>query len=221
MFSASLEQTLDRVSESMSSFPGAWSLCGGWAVDLWLGRQTRDHGDVDITIFSDDQAQLFEHLRDWNMVPHDAVTPDSREPWDGRPLVLPAHIHARPPGEVNRALLMRWVTPPHSQAMDGLDFDLVFNAREGDSWLLCSEPRVPVPLACISGEGLTVPVVVPEVLLFYKATAYWSLPGYPREHDAADFNALLPVLSLDGREWLREAVSAVQPDHPWLPLVRP
>jgi hypothetical protein len=47
----------------MSSFPAPWALCGGWAIDAWLGRQTREHGDVDVSVFLQDQRALFEHLR--------------------------------------------------------------------------------------------------------------------------------------------------------------
>ena len=48
-------EPLARVAALMSTFRPRWSLCGGWAVDAWLGRQTRDHADIDIAVFRDDQ----------------------------------------------------------------------------------------------------------------------------------------------------------------------
>ena len=39
-------------------------LFGGWAVDFHAGRVTREHGDIDIAIWSDDRARLAELLRD-------------------------------------------------------------------------------------------------------------------------------------------------------------
>ena len=44
-------ETLARVADLMSAFRPKWSLCGGWAADAWLGRQTRDHADIDIAVF--------------------------------------------------------------------------------------------------------------------------------------------------------------------------
>ena len=83
----------------MSAFPAPWALCGGWAIDAWLGRQTRDHGDVDICVFIQDQRALFDHLAGWQLIGHDNhVDDDSSEPWDGRQLCHPAHIHARSDG---------------------------------------------------------------------------------------------------------------------------
>ncbi|MCC7365651.1 MAG: hypothetical protein IT303_14895 [Dehalococcoidia bacterium] len=215
-----LHPTVARAAAFMSAYPAPWAICGGWAIDAWLGRQSRDHLDVDITIFAGDQLALFAHLRDWHMVPHDAVTPESREPWDGRELVLPAHIHARPPGEENRALLASWVTPPHTNARDGLDFDIVLNTREGATWLLREGPRVALPwpeAVCELAPGI--PVATPEVLLFYKATAYHGLPDYPRPHDRADFDALLPHIPPDRRAWLHTAIATATPAHPWLPAL--
>src|SRR5690606_7406427 len=102
--------------------------------------------DIDISVFLDGQHALFAHLDGWNLVAHDATLPDSREPWDGRPLELPAHIHARPPGDENSELVRRWVTPPYRQAGDGQDFDFVLNERDSTNWVLNREPLVTLQL---------------------------------------------------------------------------
>lgn len=64
-------EPLARVAGLMSTFRPRWSLCGGWAVDAWLGRQTRDHADVDIAVFQDDHSALFEDLSGWQLIAHD------------------------------------------------------------------------------------------------------------------------------------------------------
>jgi hypothetical protein len=213
----------------MSGFRPAWFLCGGWAVDAWLGRQTREHGDVDITVFHDDQRAIFDQLAGWHMIADD-IEPDTspdRPPWDGQVLdpehrwtwpKTPAHIHARPAGEANLAALTAWTNPPYSKATDDFNLEVMINERAGSDWLVNPEPRIARPIElCVRESPAGLPTAVPEVLMFFKATAYWGGGKYPRAADEADFLALLPHLAEEGRQWLRNAISRLVPEHPWLP----
>lgn len=212
-----------HIAAVMSTYPRPWALCGGWAVDAWLGRVTRDHGDVDITVFHDDQRALFEHLADWNLVAHDADEPQATEPWDGRALALPAHIHARPPGAENAELVRRWVTPPYSQANDGRDIEFILNEHRDGAWLLNAEPRAAVTRdVCVPDSPWAVPAFAPEVIAFFKATAYLGQGKlWARPHDVSDFEQLFALLQREQREWLRGSVAAAYPRHPWLPDLVP
>jgi len=204
-----------RIAGLFATFPAPWALCGGWAVDAWLGRITRDHFDVDITVFGSDQGRLRKHLGGWTLIPHDAVVPDSKEPWDRRELVLPAHIHAAEDAEVALA----WVTSPHLPPAEPIKLDLQLNERGADGWLLHPEPRVACAVERATAESRWgLPTVVPEVLAFYKATAYFDDPRFVgrRAQDEADFRALADLLGPDAASWLRVAVEAARPGHPWL-----
>lgn len=200
-----------RVADLMSTFGPKWSLCGGWAVDAWIGRQTRDHADVDIAVYHDDQRAIFEHLAGWQLVAHDPqVAGDTSEPWDGRRLVLPGHIHARSPEA-------RLSTPGRLDAPTqvGFSLDIQLNERSGNEWVLSWEPRVATSLHRGAQRfAWGVPTVVPEVLLYYKSKD-------PRPHDEFDFLALLPHLAEKQRYWLREAISLVHPGHQWLTQLSP
>jgi hypothetical protein len=183
----------------MSTFHPTWCLCGGWALDAWLGRQTRDHADVDIAVFQDDQHAIFDHLAGWQLIAHDPhVAGDTTEPWDGRRLDLPAHIHAR--------------------AHDGFKLEVLLDERSGRDWILSREPRISLPLRlCVQQSPWRLPTAIPEVLLFFKATAYFGISEMnDRPQDEGDFLTLVPHLTEKQRHWLREAIPLVHPDHPWL-----
>lgn len=188
----------------MSSFRPTWCLCGGLAVDAWLGRQTRDHGDVDIAVFQDDLGAFFDHLAGWDLIAHDTqVAGDTSEPWNGRPLVLPAHIHGRSP-EARDSMPDRLDDP----AQQGFGLDIQVNERSGDDWIFSRAPRISLPLhQCVGQSGWGLPTLVPEVLLFFKARDL-------RRRDKLDFLGLLPHLTDEQRDWLRNAISLV--GHPWL-----
>jgi len=203
-----------RVADLMSTFGPRWALCGGWAVDAWLGRETRDHGDVDIAVFIQDQRALFEHLPGWQLLAHDPVfnvdSPGTNaEWWDGRRrLHDPCHIHARPPefsGPMPEGGLA-W-------AKDGFTLEFYLNDRSDDEWLLSREPRVSMPLQqAVRRSAWGVPALVPEALVFYKAADL-------RRRDKLDFAALLPELTDEQRDWLRNAISLV--GHPWSAQLSP
>ncbi|MDO8614643.1 MAG: hypothetical protein Q7T33_02765 [Dehalococcoidia bacterium] len=209
-----------RVADLMSTFRPRWSLCGGWAVDAWLGSQTRDHGDLDITVFSDDQRAIFDHLAGWHLIAHDAPLPgDTSEPWDGRLLGLPAHIHAAGP---QSAFIEKDLAAGVARSRDGFNLEVVLNDRSGDDWILSHQPRISLPLRNgVRQSPWGLPTVVPGVLLFFKATAYTGTPNYMRPRDRQDFLALKPRLSKEQRNWLREAISVVDAEHPWLSQLSP
>lgn len=207
----------------MSGFERPWALCGGWAVDSWLGRVTRPHGDIDITVFEDDQRALFDYLTGWNLVAHDAVEPEATTQWTGRTLTLPAHLHAREPGAENAELVRLWVTPPYTQAKDDRDFEFIVNERSGDAWLLHPEPKVALAHSdCVRDSPWGVQAFAPEVIAFFKATAYFGHKKlWARPHDITDFEELVALLDNERRAWLRDSIAALHPGHPWLPDLVP
>jgi hypothetical protein len=191
-----------RIVDTMSGFPAPWALGGGWAVDAWIGEMTREHGDVDVIVFSDDHHEVYKHLRGWQLAHHPNLPDDGNAAWDGRRLVWPDHLHGRlecgeevPPGGA------LW-------ADQGWHLDVQFNERAEDDWVLSREPSVTLPIEQTSRNSpLGAPTVVPEVLLFYKAIDM-------RRRDKLDFERLLPLLSDAQRGWLRDALARV--GHPWL-----
>lgn len=198
-----LPEPVARIASVMSSYPAPWALCGGWAVDAWLGAPSREHADVDIAVFVEDGHTLHEHMRGWQLVPHGENwdPADGNQLWDGRRLDVPAHLHARvDTGE----------TVPEGVLMTehGFFLDIQLCEREGGEWLLSRDPRIALPLGlAITASTWQMPTAVPEVLLLYKAADL-------RQRDKADFAQLLPRLADEQRRWLRDAIERV--GHPWL-----
>ena len=202
---AAVPEAVTRVAATMESYPASWSLCGGWAVDAWLGQVSREHGDIDISVFVDDQEALFDQLPGWQLLAHD----EAWEPgggdlwWDGRRLLSsPAHIHGRPPesaGEIPADGI--------ALAEDGFVLDIQIDAGVDGEWVLLQRPLIGLSLeraVRISPWGI--PTASPEVLLFFKARDLRVL-------DQEDFAALLPRLDSEQRNWLHDAVSVL--GHPW------
>lgn len=201
------------VRDLLVGFGPSWCLCGGWAADAWLGRQSRYHWDVDISVFHDDQRAIFDHLPGWALVAHDPnVAGDTTEPWDGRQLDRPAHIHVPTLGSA----LSTSPAATHS----AFEFEFLLDERAGGEWVLNRKPRITVPLErAVQRSPWDLPVAAPEIVLFFKAGGH--LPALNadtlRPQDEQDLQALLPTLDAAPRAWLRESLGAVWPEHPWLP----
>lgn len=196
-----------RAADHLAGYGHDWFVCGGWAVDLLLGRQTRDHLDVDIAVFQEDQQALRAHLSGWKLLGHDdAVAEDCPDQWDGRWLKLPAHVHAG------------------TDTMAGTELDIQICQRTATDWVFSAEHQVTRMLDDCYGTSAWggIPIVSPLVIIYYKALPpRWRAkptdsPPSPRPHDEADLAALAPTLNDAQRLWLREAIAAGNPGHSWL-----
>src|SRR5437660_2864237 len=90
---------LQSATARMERFPKPWCVAGGWAIDLFVGRVTREHSDIELAVFRADQRELVRHLLDCQL---QKAIPDSEgggwKPWGAEEwLALPIHqLLARP-----------------------------------------------------------------------------------------------------------------------------
>ena len=186
-----------EVAAALARLRAPWAVAGGWAIDLALGRATRPHADVDVSVFREDQAALRAALPDWRF---EVVRDGARVPWaPGVRLELPVHeVHARPPEGVSASPL-----------------EFLLDERAEEDWVYRRDPAVRRALARAVREAAAgVRVLAPEVVLLYKSKA-------PRAVDAADFQAVRPHLDAEARAWLRAAILRAARDHPWAAALAP
>jgi hypothetical protein len=177
----------DEVAEKLDSLPVLWAVAGGWAIDLYLGRVTRPHHDIEIAVGRNDmpavQARLDE--LEWFAVGDGLAWPISDAPQE---------LHQT----WGRDASGRWRLDVFGETWD-----------DGD-WIFRRDPRIRRPLADVidrTADGI--PYLAPEVALLFKANA-------PRPKDEADFVRSLPVLTPIRITWLRSALGMAYPEHQWL-----
>lgn len=185
---------LTRVTQELTAYPFAWYIASGWAVDLFLNRVTRVHHDVDIVIPRADQINLQLYLADrgWRWL----------TPLDGRLEPWPRHM---------RLALPRHQAHAHR---DGVMLDCLLTDIEHGVWHYRRAPailRAHERMALRSPLGL--PYLAPELVLLFKSR---SSSNQERAKDQADFEQAAPHLEPERRAWLRWALTATTPDHPWL-----
>src|SRR6266536_951059 len=59
--------SVTEVAMLFANAPFTWGLAGGYAVEQFLGTAIREHDDIDIVIFRDDQHEVQRWLPDWQL----------------------------------------------------------------------------------------------------------------------------------------------------------
>ena len=65
-----------------------WWIAGGWAIDLFLDRETRPHADLDVGVLRRNVGEVLRAIPDW-------------EAFEARDGALTRLLHATPRSEVN------------------------------------------------------------------------------------------------------------------------
>lgn len=165
-------------------------LAGGWAIDLFVGRPTRKHADVDLAVWRADQERVRESFPDWRFDVADEGVP---RPWNPNEwLALPIHeIHARAASGVGQTI------------------ELLLNEGTDAEWIHRRDSAVRLPMAEAIRFRDGTPYLAPEIVLLFKSKA-------PKANDEADLEAALPMMSRSARGWLASAIARASSDHPWL-----
>jgi hypothetical protein len=178
-----------KVKEWMSKFEQPWGIAGGWAIDLFIGKETRTHSDIEVAIFREDQHILKKVLQDWSF---EKVVKGELIAWKEEWMELPVHeIHGT-----------------HKQSGERLE--VLLNEMKEDEWIFRRERSIPFPknsLFLPSKEGI--PYLHPGVVVLYKAKN-------TLEKDHADFLAVKDLLKGDDKKWLLNALQVHVPDHKWI-----
>lgn len=172
----------------MQGYLQPWWVCGGWAIDLYLGHQSRPHPDIDIAVLRRDQRALRRHLPGWRFT---KVVNSVSFAWlEQEQLDLPVHeVYAE-------------------SGAERLEF--LLNEAAGDNWLFRRNEAVSAPIERITRQSAGgIPYLSPEVVLLYKAKSM-------RANDRADFAHALPRLSRSAKSWLVNALQICHPSHEWL-----
>jgi hypothetical protein len=185
-----------QVGSLFAAWKYQWWIGGGWALDLFRNEVSRPHEDIDIVVLRRELSTLHEALSGWEL--HMADPPGTLRLWaKGEPFPDRAHdIWCRPSaGEPWRVQLM------------------VADA-EGDRWFFRRDQRIHGSLATFGLERDGLPILAPEIQLLYKSSVKSAAGRRPK--DEADYQRTLPYLDSARRQWLHEAITLLQPDHPWL-----
>ena len=179
------------IAEFMEGFDRPWWIIGGWSIEVFTGV-ARNHEDMDISILSSDAEAFRRFLGDrwtpWN------VDDGWFRPFDAR------FTDVRPDSQV-------WI---RRDARSPWILDVPFSPDTDGRWTNkrhLAHTEALEDITWVAGDGLR--YARPEVTLMFKA-------AQSREKDQLDAEVALPMLDEAARQWLRDAVGRIDPNHAWV-----
>ncbi|MDQ0876061.1 hypothetical protein QFZ77_004720 [Paenibacillus sp. V4I3] len=198
-----------------------WSICGGGAIDLFLGKETRIHKDLDVAAFWEDRNIIIELMlkSGWKVfeacgggIVHELFG-KQEIPFEKRNLFCftgnESRVKLDPIGDD------RYRFGLEKQEQNGFTYvEFLFNNRDDGYFYLPGKANVRRLLNKALLASDDVPYLAPEVVLFYKSS---YLDGFDVTDHIQDFNLSLAFLDLEQKQWLRESLEKEYPSgHAWL-----
>ena len=234
----------DKVRDLFAGLAVPWWIAGGWAIDLFVGRQTRKHHDTDVLVLRDDQLAVQGHLAEWDL--QKAEPPGILGPWAKGEFLRPG---------VHDIWCRRSPQSPWSLQLMLMDTD-------GDRWVFRRDPSITGPLAapdglqrfagskagapargpvCSAGFSPSVETLRPEgrtpneekpriaeahlgrrtdsgiPYLAPEIQILYKAKAETLAKDDADFEVALPMLGAEARRWLLACIERRFPGgHRWV-----
>lgn len=184
---------VEVVRHELEAFGCPWLISSGWALDLFVGRVSRVHHDVDVVIPRSAVELLRRYLTDraWKLVLPRA---GRLEPW--------LQTSAKKPD-----------TQLHAHR-DGAFIDFLITDLTAERWVYRRDPRVTCSAQqALWHTGAGISCLAPELVLLFKSK---NTGSRERPQDQQDFDTVYPYLKPNRRCWLRRALTLTDPTHPWL-----
>jgi Aminoglycoside-2''-adenylyltransferase len=184
----------EEIARRLAGVTVPWYVAGGWAVDLFLGRQTRDHGDLEIGVPAGSFGAVRSALEGYEF----DVVGFGNLRW---PVDSPAAFDL---------YHQTWLREP---ATGIYRLDVFREPHDGDIWVCRRDESIRLPYSqIIRFNPAGIPYLAPEIVLLFKAK--WTQPK-----DEADFAGVRPLLGAAERAWLLRSLIRIHPGHPWITVL--
>ena len=179
-----------QVAAHLAGTSAPWCVAAGWALDLFRGMQTRDHGDIEIAI----PAAAFPEIRD-------------RFPGYVFDVVSSGRIWKDASPDVLAVTHQTWL---RDVATGNYLLDVFREPHDGETWICRHDETIRLPYSeIIHHTPGGIPYLAPELVLLFKAK-------HARPKDQADFDETIPQMTAAQRQTLAGFLARAHPGHRWL-----
>lgn len=207
---------IDDLNIFFKGFPHTWCVSGGWAIDLFLGRKTRDRCDLDVSVFNPGHHDSVEFIlgKQWAIEGKEAdgfkrigdvndLDEEIRYFWS-----FPrgaAFISEYTDNNGNRRISY------NRQTQESLDYiEVFFDRFEDDEFVYRRNTSIRRSKEKSVIQKPEYAFLAPELVLLYKSKRI-------RPTDNLDLQAAIAEMDSEQRDWLLNALLAeYDQDHAWI-----
>ena len=196
-----------------------YQFCAGQAIDLFLGYESRVHGDIDICAYWRDRDEIIRYMQSQGFEVYEMlgggrahrITDPAVQMYEKRNIFCfkdGCPLLKLYPLDENDCCYMEFFHVGQTE----LNFiEFLFNDKSETDFEYARDRSVKLPLerAILHRDGI--PYLAPEMCLLYKST------DTEREGYQQDFDLTYPKLDGGQKQWLMDTLNKLYPDgHKWI-----
>jgi hypothetical protein len=180
---AGVFELCSKVKTIMNKFGFPWFIAGGWAIDLFLNRETRVHDDIEIGIYRRNQMHLyryFDKYKKYYINNRSRIGIHERLEWNKEYLRLPIH-----------ELYVEYA---------GLEIEVLLNERDDNKWIYRRNDQITLDekkVICFNEDRI--PYLCPEIVLLYKTKEM-------RNKDIDDITNAIGKMDESQKKWFIDSI---------------
>ena len=196
-----------------------YQFCAGQAIDLFLGRETRVHGDIDICAYWPERDDIIRYMQSQGFEVYEMlgggrvhkITDPAVQMYQKRNIFCvkdDCPLVKLYPLDENDCC---WLEFFHIGQTELNFIEFLFNDRSETHFEYARDREIKrdIDKAILSRDGI--PYLAPEICLLYKST------DIEREGYQQDFELTYPELNDEQKLWLQSALKRLYPDgHKWI-----
>jgi len=228
-----MNEMIKQANDLFKAADFEYAICGGFALDMFAGKELREHGDFDMCFFKEDRLKVLQYLsdRDWPIFGRfwqedrpitqylfykveDITSPE----WE-----IPEFWAVKPGGwaemfPIERAGSDVYSYYMHEPRLTSFVFiELTFNDRDSDTYILQDNHKITRPMNKAILYADDIPYLAPEIILFYKTDKFSATHPYLKPKMEDDFKSVMPLLSGEQKQWLMDSIKTAHGNEtPWL-----
>lgn len=214
-----INKLISEANELLKNGGFDYAFCGGQAIDLFLGYESRVHGDIDICVYWEDRNRIIQYMQSKGFLVYEMlgggrahrITEVSDQRMlkknifcflEGCPLVK-----TYPPDADGTC----WMEFFHVGQTEMNFIEFLFNDKSEDAFEYARNREIKLELKKAILFTEDIPYLAPEICLLYKAKEL------DREGYQQDFEKTYEALDNTQKEWLQNAIRREYPlGHKWL-----
>ena len=207
-----------------------YAICGGYALELFMGKRIRSHADIDISLFDEDKKSVVEYMlsKKWNVYEHKTDWVDNKK--------ANAYLRSISSSDDENISTLNciWAIEPDCSFFEikpksGIDntydykilnteqlnFDfveIIFNKQQNDRFVCNKNKNITRKVNKAILYNGNIPYLAPELMLFILSNPIYMESEYHREKNNVDFESVAPFLPKENKNWLINALEMMYPN---------